>query len=296
MRIQLRPGRYVIAVSGGVDSMTLLDLLATESADNQMTVAHFDHGIRSDSESDRFFVQSLAEKYGLPFIYERANLGQTASEEVARKARYAFLERVRLQTGATAIITAHHQDDVLETAILNMIRGTGRKGLTSLSNRPGIMRPLLEYPKIDITAYALTHQLEWREDSTNQDLGYRRNYIRHKVMPRIDKVSRATMYAIIKQQRLLNMQIDAAIINQLHQQTSSGIINRKYFNKLPHDVSKEVLATWLREQGVRSFDAQTLERLVVGAKTVRPGKRLDVSGGRYILIDKDDLALARLER
>ncbi|QQS18837.1 hypothetical protein IPL68_02130 [Candidatus Saccharibacteria bacterium] len=87
-------------------------------------MAHFDHGIRPDSVEDRKLVQKLAKQYGLPFVYDRAELGAGASEAVAREARYAFLSRVKEAVGADAIITAHHEDDVLETIIINWLRGT----------------------------------------------------------------------------------------------------------------------------------------------------------------------------
>jgi tRNA(Ile)-lysidine synthase TilS/MesJ len=185
---------------------------------------------------------------------------------------------------------------VLETVILNLSRGTGRKGLTSLSSSNTIRRPLLEFPKADIISYANQQGLEWREDSTNIDQHYRRNYIRHTVMPRLDAQARAKLSRLIEKQRSLNQEIDQQIVNQLHLQDRAGVIKRRYFNRLPHTVSKEVLATWLREQGLRSFDSQMLERLAVTAKTAKPGKRLEVFGGHYILVGKEDLALDTQER
>src|SRR5882724_1815869 len=136
--LDIKPGRYVVATSGGVDSMALLHLLYQMSRDSDagwwLTVAHFDHGIRSDSAEDRQLVQAIARQYGLPFVYDEGRLGPGASEATARQARYSFLHQVLGASGARAIMTAHHQDDVLETAIFNLIRGTGRKGLTSLGN------------------------------------------------------------------------------------------------------------------------------------------------------------------
>ena len=131
--ITVKPGRYVLAVSGGVDSMVLLNLLQ-QQPDVQLTIAHFDHGIRTDSADDRRLVQAAARFYGLPVVYHEGQLGADASEATARQARYEFLRTVRLVANAKAIITAHHQDDVLETAILNMLRGTGRRGNRSFKS------------------------------------------------------------------------------------------------------------------------------------------------------------------
>jgi tRNA(Ile)-lysidine synthase len=129
MDISVEPGRYVIAVSGGVDSVALLHALTKRPA-LDMIVAHFDHGIRPESAQDAAFVRTLAESYGLPFVTDRVELGPDASEASARQARYSFLRTLQRQYDATSIITAHHQDDLLETAIINLLRGTGRRGLT----------------------------------------------------------------------------------------------------------------------------------------------------------------------
>src|SRR5438132_889977 len=127
MDIALEPGTYIVAVSGGVDSMVLLDLLRTKP-ELKLIVAHYDHGMRPNSTADRQLVQAVSKHHGLTFIYDQGKLGN-ASEATARRARYDFLHQVREASQARAIITAHHQDDLLETAILNILRGTGRRGL-----------------------------------------------------------------------------------------------------------------------------------------------------------------------
>ena len=140
MKAELKPGKYVLAVSGGVDSIVLLDLLAKEIERDNLVVAHFDHGIRQGSATNREFVEGLAKNYGLEFFYEEGELGAKASEALARTKRYEFLNKIKKQTESDAIITAHHQDDVLETIIINLLRGTGRKGLSSLKNHPELVR------------------------------------------------------------------------------------------------------------------------------------------------------------
>src|SRR5438309_11792005 len=99
MELQIMPGKYVLAVSGGVDSMVLLDLLAAQPG-IELIVAHFDHGIREDADADRQLVEAAATRYGLPFVAARGQLGAQASEATAREARYRFLQQVRQEQGA----------------------------------------------------------------------------------------------------------------------------------------------------------------------------------------------------
>lgn len=289
MEIKLQPGRYVVAVSGGVDSVALLDMLARQP-NLLLTVAHFDHGIRPDSAEDAAFVRQLAEQYGLPFVTERTELGPEASEATARTARYDFLRRAQQQAGADAIVTAHHQDDLLETAILNILRGTGRRGLTSLQDTADIKRPLLGTPKKDIEAYAVQHKLSWREDSTNHDERYTRNYIRRRLLVKFDADARQHLLTTIAQTRAVNEELEPLL---------GGLptrLDRRWFNALPHDVAREVLASWLRQHGIADFDRRTLERLAIQAKVKPAGKQLDVLHNQQIQLTKNSLALQPAKR
>lgn len=293
MRITMKPGIYVVAVSGGVDSVVLLDLLSQEP-DMKLTVAHFDHGIRDDSAEDRRFVQDLTQRYGLPFVYDEGHLGPDASEARAREARYKFLRQVRQASSARALVTAHHQDDLVETAILNMLRGTGRRGLTSLQSRGDILRPLLNVPKSDIRAYAQANGLKWREDPSNQDTKYQRNYVRQEIMPRFSPAEREKLVNMLGDMKTTNQQLDSALSDLLN--TQGNLIKRQWFNRLPHPVAKEMMAAWLRDNGVRGFDRQTIERLVAAAKTAQSGKLFPVMKGTRLEVSKDNLALVHAER
>lgn len=287
MKVELAPGAYVLAVSGGVDSMVLLDVLAARP-ELKLIVAHFDHGARADSTEDRRLVQAASAAHNLAYIYDEGHLGAAASEATARTARYAFLRRVMHEQHARAIITAHHQDDVLETAILNLLRGTGRKGLSSLQSNDEIVRPLLGVPKSALLAYARAHDLRWREDSTNADDHYLRNYVRHNVVPRLGADGRVQLLAHIARARELNATIDALLDSEL---PASNELGSAWFVELPYDVSVEIMAAWLRRHGV-SFDRRSLHRLVVAAKTLPSGKRVNISSRWWLIIDKGILRLA----
>lgn len=292
-------GRYVVAVSGGVDSMALLHMLAKSTQDNpnvSYVIAHLDHGIRDDSALDRRLVQGVSSGHSLPFVYHEAGLGADTSEASARRVRYDFLHNVRRSSDAHGIITAHHQDDALETAIINILRGSGRKGITALSSRPGMVRPLLHIPKNDLVAYAKDQGLVWREDSTNQDQNYLRNYVRKHIMPRFDQPARAQLWQIINSLGEINQRLDDQLANHLHLQSASGTIDRIWFNHLPHDVAREILATWLRAHGVKDIDRKMLERLVVAAKVAPANRVFPIKTGTTMMINSDNLALSVVER
>lgn len=265
----------MLAVSGGVDSMALLDSLRAQSG-VELIVAHFDHGIRADSAEDRKLVQRIAATHNLPFIYDEARLGAQASEAAARAARYDFLERVRTKHGAQAIITAHHQDDVLETMLLNLLRGTGRKGLASLASGEKVVRPLLGVPKSELREYAAAHNLAWREDSTNADPRYRRNFVRQHVVPKFAAGDRQKMLAINHRMFELNEAIDAAINDWLATQPAPHTLSRAQFILLPHNVACEVMIAFIRQSGAQNVGRKLIEQLVAAAKTARAGTLHDI--------------------
>lgn len=295
MELTTKPGTYVLAVSGGVDSMALLDMLRKRN-DMALVVAHFDHGIRPDSSLDRKLIQDVTTQHGLQFVYDRAELGPGVSEEAARDARYDFLNKVRQASNAKAIITAHHQDDVLETAVHNMLRGTGRRGLVSLRSSGQLWRPLLNIPKKDLVAYAQDQGLVWREDGTNQDIRYMRNYIRHRLLPRLCDEQKQELLRHIRTTHELHDQLEHELTNHLHMHPAVDRLDRHWFIMLPHSVAREVLLAWLRKHGVGDISARMLERLVVAAKTYTPGRKADVDKTYVLQIGKNILALTPRDR
>lgn len=270
--------------------MVLLDLLRQDPK-LELVVAHFDHGIRPDSAQDRKLVQRIAKAYALPFVYAQGNLGSNASEALAREARYSFLNKVKEEQGARAIMTAHHQDDMLETAILNLLRGTGRKGLSSLKSREGLVRPLLDWTKEQIREYADENDLVWSEDITNEDERYFRNYIRGNILSRFTKKGREALLRHIKQAGRVNEEIDKLLNKDLDEQPAKNELNRGWYLQLPYTVAAEMMAAWLRRNGVMQFDRHMIERLVVAAKTARPGKLADVNSRHIIEFTKDSIKL-----
>lgn len=212
--------KYVLAVSGGVDSVVLLDMFAKQP-DSEIIVAHFDHGIRSDSADDAKFVGELAKKYGLKFETTREELGPNASEELARDRRYEFLRSVAKKYDAK-LVTAHHEDDVIESIAINLTRGTGWRGLAVLDS--DIIRPLTNMTKSEIIKYAKENELTWHEDSTNISDDYLRNRIR-KSLENYNEDKKRQLLGLWVQQKSLKK----SIINEVENLIDGGPKYSRYF-------------------------------------------------------------------
>jgi tRNA(Ile)-lysidine synthase len=201
----LRRGQSgLVAVSGGVDSMVLLDLLHELSLKYswQLTVAHLNHQLRGRrSDADEQLVFRTTRKLGLPFVSERANVKKLAKaqklsiEMAARKVRHEFLARTAKRLGIRTVALAHHADDQLELFFLRLLRGSGSEGLAGMKWRspsPAIpkvelIRPLLEQPKAALLSYAQERKIRFHEDATNASMSFQRNRIRHELLPLIRK-------------------------------------------------------------------------------------------------------------
>jgi tRNA(Ile)-lysidine synthase len=299
--IKLEPGHYVVAVSGGVDSMVLLDILAKKyphkKATVRLTVAHFDHGIRDISHLDRQLVHEIAGQHNLPFVYGEGQLGEDASEATARQARYAFLKKVQQHAGARGIVTAHHLDDVAETAVLNILRGTGRKGVSALKSRDGVYRPLLHIPKEKLKTYAASNGLVWNEDLTNNDQGYKRNYVRHSILARAKKKSGADYHrllTLLRRQNELNHAIDQQLETVLHTQPSRKSLQRKDVTSLPYKVASELVAEWLRQNGKRQLSRWLVDRLTIAIRTARPGSEFLLDSRSKVMFDRSIVEFVQL--
>lgn len=225
----------ILAVSGGVDSMALLHMYR---AVPDVVVAHFDHGTRPSSRDDRLFVQQIARQYDLLFETAIATLGSHASEASARTARYDFLRRVARKYSPAVIYTAHHLDDLLESIAINLIRGTGWRGLAPFDTT-GIQRPFLQtasqctssedegFPisRADILKYASKHRLRYRQDPTNSEDLYLRNRLRQRIVE-LDGDTKQALYALFVQQKSLKSQISSIISELLPR---DGVYQRAWF-------------------------------------------------------------------
>jgi len=184
--------RIIVAVSGGPDSVALLRGLMELSADHelQLIVAHFNHRFRgADSDQDVRFVAALAERYQLPCVLGHAdNATAVVREESARQVRYQFLEEVAQEHQATHIATGHTRDDLVETVLHHLLRGTGITGLRGmpwerLTSDATIIRPMLDLSRQDVESYLTAIEQDYRTDASNSDVTLTRNWLRRELLP-----------------------------------------------------------------------------------------------------------------
>lgn len=181
--------RVLLAVSGGLDSMVMAELV--HRINQPFAIAHVHFGLRGpDSDADALFVENKATHYGVPFHrihFDTAALAvarKMSIQMVARELRYDWFARLNREHGYTAVATAHHLNDVLETMLFNLTRGTGLAGLHGIAcSDNGVVRPLLFATRAQLAAFADEQALAYREDSSNADDKYARNRIRHHVVP-----------------------------------------------------------------------------------------------------------------
>lgn len=198
-RLLSRGQAVVAAISGGADSVAMLSVLRElaeqRERDYHVTVAHLDHSLRPQSADDANFVSELAEKWRMPCEVKRLDIASEAKksgesiEACARRMRYEFLAEAAGRAGAAAVAVAHHGDDQAETVLYRIIRGTHLHGLRGMAPaRPlaegvTLIRPMLATRRAEIVAYLLRRGLQWREDPTNVESIYRRNFIRNELLP-----------------------------------------------------------------------------------------------------------------
>jgi tRNA(Ile)-lysidine synthase len=220
----------LVAVSGGLDSMVLLRLLANLAPVHRwrLTVAHFNHQLRGrSSDADQRLVENTARKLGLPFATGRANVRAHAVargesiEMAARELRHKFLTQTSLRRKIHVIALAHHADDQVELFFLRLLRGAGVEGLAGMkwrnpspaSSRIMLVRPLLAESKSALQAWAAQEKIAFREDATNAQLDIRRNRIRHELLPLLaGKYQPALAQVILRQMDIFAA--DAEFVNQ----------------------------------------------------------------------------------
>jgi tRNA(Ile)-lysidine synthase len=222
-RLFLPGDTLIVALSGGADSTALLDLLTRLTDYNlHLIAAHLNHCLRGvESDTDQEFCRGLASRYAIPFEFRRIDVKRVASksrlnlEDAGRRARIDFLDEIRSEYGAAAVVLAHHADDQAETVLMRLLRGSGMTGLSGMAyrNARGYVRPLLDINRSEIEQYLRRCSMEWREDASNSDTTYLRNRIRHQLLPLLEEYNPAIRSSLASTASILGD--DEALLDEL---------------------------------------------------------------------------------
>ena len=304
----------IVGVSGGIDSVVLLHVLHAlmGTLSLKITVVHVNHGIRGEeAEADAALVRSLCGQLKLPLKVFTADVPKLAAEtgrsleETGRDFRYQCFHDVLAAEDADRIAVAHHRDDVCETVLMNLCRGTGIRGLSGIPPVNGkIIRPLIEVSRAEIEAYADAHQLPYREDASNQDTTYTRNRFRHDILPYL------TAYVNAETARhIADMARDAAGISDYLEAEAlrlmGGMVRHvdgklkiqiSELLKLPRILQAEMVLKLLGEAAGRSRDiSRTHIDAVLALAEGGSGRKADLPYGLCAVRDYDQLLICREE-
>lgn len=290
----------ILAVSGGPDSVYLLQvcLEIIKRLPLKIVVAHVNHKLRGrQSDLDQKFVQNLAKKYGLPF--EKKTLFSIPAgnlEEESRKLRYDFLENVRKKYSAEFILTAHHQDDNIETALFNLARGSFLKGISGMrifSREKHLLRPLLNVTKKEILSYLKKRKIAYRLDRSNADTRFSRNLLRNKIIPLLNEINGNFSGSFLD--FMDNMrQIWAFLENEsalwLKREKKRNGIPAGKFLELPVLMQRSILAQlYVRTHGsIKKFNRSHLEQIMKIIQKNKSGVKKEFGKGYYIEIGKPE--------
>ncbi|HEY7510603.1 MAG TPA: tRNA lysidine(34) synthetase TilS [Vicinamibacteria bacterium] len=300
----------VVALSGGPDSVALLDALTRLAPARSLRVvaAHLDHGLRPGSRADAAFCRGLCRRLGVPLRTARTDVRGRAEreggglEEAARVERYAFLRRVKDAAGARAIALAHTRDDQAETFLLRLLRGSGRVGLACMRERSGdLFRPLLGVGRADVLAHLRERGLEWVEDPTNADTTLLRNRVRAELLPYLERRFNPSLReALARAAAVMADEADvldalAADLRQSARTATEGTValSRRTLAAAPRAIARLALRQALGEAGgLRGVTAVHVERLLALIASPRAsGRSLALPGGRAAVVHFDELRM-----
>jgi tRNA(Ile)-lysidine synthase len=298
----ISPGdKILVGVSGGADSIALLHVLHYFSKIQKysLIVVHINHMARGkDSDADANFVESIAEKLKLPFYLKKIDVGierlqlKTSFQDAARIIRYQFFEEILHTTGGNKVALGHSADDQAETILMNVIRGTGLKGLTGIPQVRGhIIRPFLETHRKDLEIYLEENDISFRDDSSNSEKKYLRNRIRHELIPHLEtynpgiKKCLEEMSGIAREEDSLLSQMVMDIFKQkshfLEGSKKDIIWGIDDFQSYPIALRKRLVReTFCRITGdMQAITANHVQQIISLFNSPKPGKSLNIPRG-----------------
>ena len=293
--------RLLVAVSGGQDSLCLLKLLLDLQPKWgwHLAVGHCNHGWRTDSDVNAEYVRELAAGLSLP-IYVAIAPPLPATEAAARDWRYQALSQIAAEQGYSHLATGHTASDRAETLLHNLMRGSGADGMQALSwqRRLGelmLVRPLLEVTRAETAAFCEQHQLRIWEDSTNQDLTYRRNRIRQQLIPQLQTYNPQVEQALSQTAELLRAEVEylEAAADALWPQVTAGVapgqvgLNRKVLGMAPLALQRRVMRRFLKDILPVSPSFEQIEKCLLLLGAPNRSQSDSLAGGRVALVSGD---------
>ncbi|MEK6628212.1 MAG: tRNA lysidine(34) synthetase TilS [Bdellovibrionota bacterium] len=261
---------FILAVSGGLDSMVLLSVFLKLKPQAKITVAHYHHGNSGDKIQDEYRNRALAVvkekvlclgKVDVKFCSEKSSINLT-SEELMRNSRWSYLRS--LKTSSEVIATAHHLDDRLETILLKMIRGAGIDGILSFKVwNQEIFRPFLNISKVDLLKYAEDHKITWVEDPSNDEEHYLRNWLREKWLKDLDqKLSQGSTNLAKSLMRIVSELNESQVFELIfYPESESMALSRGWYESLSKSDQLRSLALFLKKHQIFSFTSGQLEEI-----------------------------------
>lgn len=288
--------RVLLAVSGGSDSVALLRALSG-APDLELVVAHLDHGLRDDAEEDAAWVAATCERLHVPCVTESAPVGSIAArerrnlEEVGRTVRYAFLTRVARERACDVVATAHTRSDQAESVLLQLLRGSAHpRGIEPRRGR--VVRPLLELSKDDLRGWLDGLGQDWREDLSNRDMARDRAWLRHQVLPRLERRRPGAVARLARFGHLQREQADV-LAGEARRRFGDGPLARDALAAAPPALQREALSRLIRSAGGEA-DSLHLGALVEAVRG-QGSTRRDLPGGVRVRILPDQVDVVRSE-
>ena len=288
--------RYLIGVSGGRDSVALLHWLANLGY-KELTVCHLNHQLRGrSSAADACFVEELAARYGVDFELGSANVPAIAKkkknsiETAAREARYSFFAKTAKRRSCHTIFLGHHADDLVETFLLNLIRGAGLTGLAAMRDVSTrhldgidltIVRPLLSVWRSDIDRYVQEYHLRFREDATNKNLAATRNRIRNRVIPYLEKTLGRNLRQNIWRTAMIAAEEEKLLDTEVPDSTNAHFSVPR-LRALPIALQRRVILKWLRAQNISDIGFDVIERIRCLADREAPMAKVNLPKDRHV--------------
>lgn len=310
--------RVLVAVSGGPDSVALVHILNTVAGDYslQLAIAHLNHSLRGqESDRDAGFVAALAEKFELPCYLEKKDVKafqrrrRLSVEEAARRVRYEFYEAVSTKDGFNKIALGHHSDDNAELVLMNLLRGSGPLGLSGIApvRDSKIVRPLIHLKRSEILEYVSAKKIAFVTDTSNIDPAYRRNRIRHYLMPELKKSYNPAIVDSLNrlgeilqaEDQWMDQALESVFADSIIGQTSDGIrLDLSKFNKMHPAAGRRIIrkAILSVKHDLRRITFSHVDAVLDLAGKIRSGGFLDLPDGIRVIKDTAVLTIKKKGR